>query len=75
MPLKKNNQISADNFSEKEIAIIKLLISKKMIEEIASEVDLSPRTVSAIIDKLKTKTKTNSVQGMLDVASKKLNLQ
>ena len=56
--------------SEKEITILKLMCDEKSTKEIADIVDLSPRTVEAIRDKLKTKTGTKSMAGLVMYAVK-----
>ena len=44
------------HLNEKEMLILKLMCEEKSTKEIADMVDLSPRTVEAIRDKLKVKT-------------------
>lgn len=56
--------------NEKEITILKLMCDEKSTKEIADIVDLSPRTVEAIRDKLKTKTGTKSMAGLVMYAVK-----
>jgi len=56
--------------TEKEITILKLMCEEKSTKEIADMVDLSPRTVEAIRDKLKTKTGTKSMAGLVLYAVK-----
>lgn len=56
--------------TEKEITILKLMCDEKSTKEIADIVDLSPRTVEAIRDKLKTKTGTKSMAGLVMYAVK-----
>src|ERR671913_2450391 len=51
--------------SDKEITILKLMWEEKSTKEIADMVDLSPRTVEAIRDKLKTKTGVKSMAGLV----------
>lgn len=58
------------NLSEKEITILKLMCEEKSTKEIADMVDLSPRTVEAIRDKLKSKTGTKSMAGLVMYAIK-----
>jgi DNA-binding NarL/FixJ family response regulator len=58
------------NLSEKEVNILKLMCEEKSTKEIADIVDLSPRTVEAIRDKLKTKTGTKSMAGLVMFAVK-----
>lgn len=56
--------------TEKEITILKLMCDEKSTKEIADIVDLSPRTVEAIRDKLKTKTGVKSMAGLVMYAVK-----
>lgn len=56
--------------TEKEKHILKLMCEEKSTKEIADMVDLSPRTVEAIRDKLKTKTGTKSMAGLVMYAVK-----
>jgi DNA-binding NarL/FixJ family response regulator len=56
--------------SEKEIRILKLMCEEKTTKEIADIVDISPRTVEAIRDKLKTKTGAKSMAGLVMYAVK-----
>lgn len=56
--------------SEKEKQILKLMCDEKSTKEIADLVDLSPRTVEAIRDKLKTKTGVKSMAGLVMYAVK-----
>lgn len=56
--------------NDKEITILKLMCEEKSTKEIADMVDLSPRTVEAIRDKLKTKTGTKSMAGLVMYAVK-----
>jgi DNA-binding NarL/FixJ family response regulator len=56
--------------TEKEIKILRLMCDEKSTKEIADIVDLSPRTVEAIRDKLKTKTGTKSMAGLMMYAIK-----
>lgn len=58
------------NLNEKELTILKLMCSEKSTREIAVAVDLSPRTVEAIRDKLKTKTGSKSLAGLIMYAVK-----
>lgn len=63
------NQAEA-KLTEKEKHILKLMCDEKSTKEIADLVDLSPRTVEAIRDKLKTKTGTKSMAGLVMYAVK-----
>ncbi len=56
--------------SEKEITVLKLMCEEKSTREIAEVVELSPRTVEAIRDKLKTKTGSRSTAGLIMYAIK-----
>ena len=58
------------HLTEKEITILKLMCEEKSTKEIADMVDLSPRTVEAIRDKLKTKTGVKSMAGLVMYAVK-----
>jgi DNA-binding NarL/FixJ family response regulator len=51
--------------SEKEIRILKLMCEEKTTKEIADIMDISPRTVEAIRDKLKAKTGARSMAGLV----------
>ncbi len=56
--------------NEKEMMILKLMCEEKSTKEIADLVDLSPRTVEAIRDKLKVKTGAKSTAGLIMYAVK-----
>jgi len=56
--------------TEKETSILKLMCEEKNTKEIADIVDLSPRTVEAIRDKLKAKTGAKSMAGLIMYAVK-----
>jgi DNA-binding NarL/FixJ family response regulator len=56
--------------TDKEITILKMMCEEKSTKEIADLVDLSPRTVEAIRDKLKTKTGAKSMAGLVMYAVK-----
>jgi|SRR5678816_258589 DNA-binding NarL/FixJ family response regulator len=58
------------NLNDKEVTILKLMCEEKSTKEIADIVDLSPRTVEAIRDKLKTKTGVKSMAGLVMYAVK-----
>ena len=58
------------HLTDKEITILKLMCEEKSTKEIADIVDLSPRTVEAIRDKLKTKTGVQSMAGLVMYAVK-----
>ena len=55
---------------KKKKNILKLMCDEKSTKEIADIVDLSPRTVEAIRDKLKSKTGTKSMAGLVMYAVK-----
>lgn len=57
-------------FNEKEISILQLLKSGYTDKEIAERVDLTHRTVLAIIDRLKTVTGAESAAALLKYADK-----
>ncbi len=56
--------------SEKEITVLRLMCEEKSTREIAEAVDLSPRTIEAIRDRLKAKTGTKSTAGLIMFAVK-----
>lgn len=56
--------------SDKEKHILKLMCDEKSTKEIADLVELSPRTVEAIRDKLKSKTGVKSMAGLVIYAIK-----
>jgi DNA-binding NarL/FixJ family response regulator len=58
------------HLNEKETSILKLMCEEKSTREIAEAVELSPRTVEAIRDKLKTKTGAKSLAGLIMYAVK-----
>jgi len=58
------------SLNDKEVTILKLMCEEKSTREIAAAVDLSPRTVEAIRDKLKTKTGAKSLAGLIMYAVK-----
>ena len=70
--MKKPAEVSTPDvhLTDKEITILKLMCEEKSTKEIADIVDLSPRTVEAIRDKLKTKTGTKSMAGLVMYAVK-----
>ncbi len=51
--------------NDKETTILRLMCEEKSTKEIADMVDLSPRTVEAIRDKLKVKTGAKSTAGLI----------
>ena len=58
------------NLNDKETLILKLMCEEKSTKEIADMVELSPRTVEAIRDKLKVKTGAKSTAGLIMYAVK-----
>jgi len=58
------------SLSDKELRVLKLMCEEKTTKEIADIVDISPRTVEAIRDKLKTKTGAKSMAGLVMYAVK-----
>ena len=70
--MKKPQEVATPDvqLSDKEITILKLMCEEKSTKEIADLVDLSPRTVEAIRDKLKTKTGVKSMAGLVMYAVK-----
>lgn len=58
------------NLSDKEVLVLKLMCEEKSTKEIAEIVELSPRTIEAIRDKLKEKTGAKSTAGLILYAVK-----
>ena len=58
------------HLNDKEMLILKLMCEEKSTKEIAELVDLSPRTVEAIRDKLKVKTGAKTTAGLIMYAIK-----
>ncbi len=56
--------------TDKEVTILRLMCEEKSTKEIAEVVELSPRTVEAIRDKLKVKTGAKSTAGLIMYAVK-----
>jgi DNA-binding NarL/FixJ family response regulator len=68
---KKTDHAPEDiQLNDKELRILKLMCEEKTTKEIADIVDISPRTVEAIRDKLKTKTGAKSMAGLVMYAVK-----
>ncbi len=68
---KKAEPVQDDiQLNDKELRILKLMCEEKTTKEIADIVDISPRTVEAIRDKLKTKTGAKSMAGLVMYAVK-----
>lgn len=59
-----------NHLSEKEIRVLKLMCEEKTTKQIADIVEISPRTVEAIRDKLKLKTGAKSMAGLVIYAVK-----
>jgi DNA-binding NarL/FixJ family response regulator len=64
------NTESDANLNEKEKLVLKLMCEEKSTKEIADLVEISPRTVEAIRDKLKVKTGSKSMAGLVMYAVK-----
>lgn len=58
------------DLSDKEIQVLKLMCNEKSTKEIADIVDISPRTVEAIRDRLKIKIGAKSTAGLILYAVK-----
>ena len=58
------------NLNEKETTILRLMCEEKSTKEIADIVELSPRTVEALRDKLKVKTGAKTTAGLILYAVK-----
>ncbi len=58
------------DLSEKELRVLRLMCEEKTTKEIADIVEISPRTVEAIRDKLKSKTGAKSMAGLVMYAVK-----
>ena len=57
--------IDDSQLNEKEIKILKLICAEKSTKEIAKIIEISPRTVEAIRDKLKLKTGARTMAGLV----------
>ena len=66
-PVQEANEVV---LTDKERRILKLMCEEKSTREIADLVEISPRTVEAIRDKLKTKTGAKSMAGLVMYAVK-----
>lgn len=55
-------------YTSKELKILKFLQNRKSTNEIGVEVELTQRTVEALIDRLKAKTATKSVEALIEFA-------
>jgi len=58
------------DLSDKEIQVLKLMCNEKSTKEIADIVEISPRTVEAIRDRLKIKIGAKSTAGLILYAVK-----
>lgn len=69
---KRNEMLGTQEASlnDKELRVLKLMCEEKTTKEIAEIVDISPRTVEAIRDKLKVKTGAKSMAGLVMYAVK-----
>ncbi|TCJ17869.1 response regulator transcription factor [Flaviaesturariibacter flavus] len=65
----KDTELEAP-LTDKEKTILKLMCEEKSTKEIAEMVEISPRTVEAIRDKLKVKTGAKSMAGLVMYAVK-----
>ncbi len=73
--LKSRRVLDASNhddaeLTEKELHVLKLMCDEKSTKEIADIVEVSPRTVEAIRDRLKMKTGTKTTAGLILYAVK-----
>ena len=64
------NEAPDVHLTDKETTVLRLMCEEKSTKEIADIVDISPRTVEAIRDKLKSKTGTKSMAGLVMYAVK-----
>ena len=64
------NDLQEVQLNDKEIRVLKLMCEEKTTKEIADIVQISPRTVEAIRDKLKDKTGAKSMAGLVMYAVK-----
>lgn len=70
MPSPQQMMTTEAVLNDKETTILRLMCEEKSTKEIADLVDLSPRTVEAIRDKLKVKTGAKSTAGLIMYAVK-----
>lgn len=66
----ENAIIEDSHLTEKELRVLKLICEEKNTKEIADIVDISPRTVESIREKLKMKTGAKSMAGLVVYAVK-----
>lgn len=69
MPPQLQGNVDA-NLNDKETMILRLMCEEKSTKEIADIVELSPRTVEALRDKLKVKTGAKTTAGLILYAVK-----
>jgi len=69
-PLPEKLMTDDVRLSEKELTVLRLMCEEKSTREIAEAVELSPRTVEAMRDKLKQKTGSKSTAGLIMYAVK-----
>jgi DNA-binding NarL/FixJ family response regulator len=69
-PGTSSSQMQEVQLNDKETTILRLMCEEKSTKEIADIVDLSPRTVEAIRDKLKVKTGSKTTAGLIMYAVK-----
>ena len=69
-PLPQKLVMEEARLSEKELLVLRLMCDEKSTREIAEAVELSPRTVEAMRDKLKVKTGAKSTAGLIMYAVK-----
>lgn len=67
----KNLNDNAWSLNEKEIFILRLLADKKSVQEIAAILDFSPRTVGALVEKLKRYAGTTDEGELIEIAKEK----
>jgi DNA-binding NarL/FixJ family response regulator len=66
----ETNGVEDADLSDKEIHVLKLMCEEHSTKEIADIVDISPRTVEAIRDRLKLKTGAKTTAGLILYAVK-----
>ena len=68
--VQESTHVDEAELSEKEIYVLKLMCDEKSTKEIAEIVEISPRTVEAIRDRLKLKTGAKTTAGLILYAVK-----
>ena len=68
--VQENNSSDEAELSDKEIQVLRLMCDEKSTKEIAEIVEISPRTVEAIRDRLKIKTGAKTTAGLILYAVK-----